>query len=78
MSPQHARVYWYLRSVSDADTHCGELRPHGLVYAQCGAVFRPRPLPFDRLALPGQPLDPSQICPQCRTARVPANPTGED
>ena len=57
---------WYLRSTSDLDTHRGELAQDGTVVAQCGIRFPPRPLPFDRLALPGHPQDRAQICPRCR------------
>ncbi len=54
---------WYLRSTSDRDTHRGELRPDGTVAAQCGVVFRPKPLPFDRIALPGHPPGPGSDLP---------------
>lgn len=57
---------WYLRSIADRDTHHGDLQPDGLVVAACGLVFKPRPLPYDRIALPGAPPDPNQICPQCQ------------
>ena len=56
---------WYLRSTGDRDTHRGALRPDGTVVAQCGAVFPPKPLPYGRIALPGHPHDPDQICPEC-------------
>ena len=56
---------WYLRSMADSDTHRGELCGDGLVIAQCGAVFTPKPLAFGRVALRGQPPDPDQICPNC-------------
>lgn len=59
---------WYLRTASDADTHCGELRPDGMVAARCGVVFVPKPLPSDRIALPGYPQDRDQICPKCQRA----------
>jgi hypothetical protein len=61
---------WYLRSIADQDTHHGELQPDGLVAAVCGLVFKPRPLPYDRLALPGRPADPEQICPQCQRGKT--------
>ena len=57
---------WYLRSLCDRDTHRGELRKDGTVVALCGVTFRPRLLP----ALPGQPPDPVQICPQCYRAAI--------
>jgi hypothetical protein len=41
----------------------------GVVAAQCGAVFRPKSLPYDRIALPGHPQDRDQICPECNRAR---------
>jgi hypothetical protein len=68
----HPGGNWYLRSMGDRDTHCGELQPDGSVRARCGVSFQPRPLPYNRIALPGQPQDPDQICPQCRAGR-PAN-----
>lgn len=68
---------WYLRSLSDADTHKGRLRPDGTVAASCGAQFAPRPtlrvdgpipgeLVEGPLALRGNPPDPEQICQQCQ------------
>jgi hypothetical protein len=59
---------WYLRSLCDHDTHRGELRHDGTVVALCGVTFRPRLLPAGTVALPGQPPDPAQICPQCYRA----------
>ena len=56
---------WYLRSASDYDTHRGELRPDGTVAARCRIEFVPKPLPFDRIALPGLPQDRDQICRAC-------------
>lgn len=68
-------VSWYLRSAGDCDTHCGELRPDGMVAALCGAVFVPKPLPLDRIALPGHPQDRDQICPACQhPGKAPATP----
>ncbi|MGH3943517.1 MAG: hypothetical protein ACRDRY_15850 [Pseudonocardiaceae bacterium] len=61
---------WYLRSIGDADTHCGDLRDDGAVLGRCGVVFQPRQLPLGRLALPGQPQDRDQICPQCYRVTV--------
>ena len=62
---------WYLRSISDGDTHCGQLDSDGTVAAQCGIQFSPRPLPFNRIALPpGYPPDPDQICPDCKVATL--------
>lgn len=57
---------WYLRSSSDYDTHRGELRPDGTVAARCGIEFVPKPLPYDRVALPGHPQDRDQICRTCQ------------
>lgn len=67
---------WYLRSAGDLDTHQGELQADGTVLGRCGVTFRPRPLPYDRVALPGQPQDPLQVCPQCRDGK-PARRGGE-
>ena len=61
---------WYLRSLCDHDTHRGELRKDGTVVALCGVTFRPRLLPAGAVALPGQPPDPAQICPQCYRAAI--------
>ncbi|MGH3755324.1 MAG: hypothetical protein ACRDRP_22035 [Pseudonocardiaceae bacterium] len=63
---------WYLRTANDAGTHRGELRPGDMVAARCGAVFRPKPLLFDRIALPGHPRDRDQICPDCHRAKAAA------
>lgn len=57
---------WYLRSTSDHDTHRGNLQLDGTVAVLCGIRFKPRELPFDRIALPGHPQDCDQICPQCK------------
>jgi hypothetical protein len=64
-------VSWYVRSRADADTHrADEIRRDGTVVARCGVVFAPRPLPFDRIALPGHPQDRDQVCPDCKPAKV--------
>lgn len=61
---------WYLRSIRDRDTHRAEqLRTNGTVVADCGVEFVPRLLPFGRIALRGNPLDPDQICPACAKRR---------
>ena len=68
---------WYLRSLSDQDTHQGSIREDGTVLARCGALFTPRPtlkvvgsppgeLVTGELALKGHPPDPEQVCPQCQ------------
>lgn len=61
-------VSWYLRSLGDHDTHRGTLC-QGSVIADCGIRFAPRPVVFGRTALPGNPLDPEQVCPECFRAR---------
>jgi hypothetical protein len=69
------RMSWYLRSLGDHDTHCGELREDGTVLARCGTSFTPRPtlkvvrplpvtLVIGGLALRGRPPDPDQVWPQ--------------
>jgi len=58
---------WFLRSISDQDTHRGELHSDGTVAARCGIRFPPRLLPGG-LALPGHPQDRDQICPECQRA----------
>lgn len=60
---------WYLRSLSDADTHRGVLES-GAVFALCGATFPPLPLAYGTVALLGGPADPGQICPRCYRATV--------
>ena len=68
---------WYLRSLSDRDTHHGSMREDGTVLARCGVTFTPRPtlrivgpppgkLVTGDLALKGNPPDPDQVCPECR------------
>lgn len=73
MPSQPPRTIWYLRSMGDRDTHCGTYSTvTRSVHALCGVEFVPRPLPYGRIALPGPPQDPAQICPQCASGR-PAN-----
>lgn len=75
--PQVPLVTWYLRSLSDHDTHRGRIRDDGTVLACCGVSFTPRPTlrvegpPPGELvaagpALKGNPPDPDQICPECQ------------
>jgi hypothetical protein len=64
------RPLWFLRSLADADTHRGSYSTvTRSVRAVCGVEFEPRPLPLGGPALPGSPLDPDQICPQCYRAK---------
>jgi hypothetical protein len=56
---------WYLRSMGDADTHCGDPNGDGTVTAACGSRFRPLRLPTGRVSLSGYPPDADQICPAC-------------
>ncbi|MGH3827495.1 MAG: hypothetical protein ACRDQX_10030 [Pseudonocardiaceae bacterium] len=61
---------WYLRSLSDRDTHrAGLLHPDGTVTATCGIRFRPPEFLRGQTALRGEPPDPAQICPACDTRR---------
>ncbi|MGH3699690.1 MAG: hypothetical protein ACRDQY_09525 [Pseudonocardiaceae bacterium] len=63
---------WHLRSRADADTHRGDYSiVTRSVHALCGIEFVPRELPLGGPALPGNPLDPNQVCPQCCTAPSP-------
>lgn len=73
-------LIWYLRSLGDHDTHCGSLHKDGTVSALCGARFAPQPtmrvvgpplgeLATGPLALPGNPPDPEQVCPECKRGR---------
>jgi hypothetical protein len=43
--------------------------PARSVHADCGVEFLPRVLLLGGPALPGSPLDPDQICPQCYRAK---------
>lgn len=64
------RTAWHLRSYGDQDTHLGEYSDvTRSVHALCGVEFLPRPLAGGQIALPGEPADPRQVCPQCRRAR---------
>lgn len=61
---------WYLRSMADQDTHrATKLRPDGTVAVECGLEFRLIQLAPGRLALPGDPYDPDQICHTCSPAQ---------
>jgi hypothetical protein len=66
---------WYLRSMSDNDTHYGSWSGVSRsVHALCGVEFQPVRLPYGGTFLPGMPPDPDQICPACRSkARGPAD-----
>jgi hypothetical protein len=57
---------WFLRGLTDHETHAGTRDADGIVLAVCGAVFEPLPLPSGDVALPGLPADPSQTCTHCR------------
>ncbi|MGH3672230.1 MAG: hypothetical protein ACRDSH_16615 [Pseudonocardiaceae bacterium] len=67
--PSAPATTWYLRSAGDADTHLGALRQDGTVLSNCGVTFRPRPLLYGALSLPGDPPDRAQACPQCRDGK---------
>lgn len=71
-----AEPTWYLRSLGEHDTHRGERNQDGVVLADCGVSFTPRPTlrlagppPGTLLdadpALTGHPPDPDQVCPAC-------------
>jgi hypothetical protein len=65
-----SRPLWFLRSLADADTHRGSYSTvTRSVHAACGVEFVSRALPLGGPALPGSPLDPDQVCPQCYRAR---------
>lgn len=64
---------WYVRSMGDNDTHRGRYcTTTRSVHALCGMEFMPLPIGWGghRLALPGQPPDPEQICSDCYRAQV--------
>lgn len=55
---------WYLQSLKAHDTHRGAIT-RGRVHALCGIQFEAITVAFGAEALPGQPPDPEQICPEC-------------
>ena len=58
---------WYLRSLADADIHRGDYSiVTRSVHAVCGVEFAPKQLPLGDPALPGSPLDPTQVCLDCQ------------
>ena len=62
------RAAWFLRSMSDKDTHRGIYSPATRnVHSRCGLEFIPLPIGIrgDRISLPGEPPDPDQVCPTC-------------
>jgi hypothetical protein len=65
---------WYLRSMSDYDTHRGQYCiTTSKVRTICGIEFVPIPTGWrgDRLALTGKPPDPEQICSHCHQDKRP-------
>lgn len=66
---------WYRRSLSDHDTHRGHLR-RGRVLAVCEVEFSPlRAWRKSGSALPGEPPDPAQVCPECSRISSPGEPS---
>jgi hypothetical protein len=68
MTSSNNRAAWFLRSMANHDTHRGIYSPATRsVHAHCGVEFQPLPVGLhgDRIALPGRPPDPDQICPTC-------------
>lgn len=57
---------WYVRSLADGHTHRGLARGRK-VTASCGLAFVAPRLVVGRVSLPGEPQDPDQVCPTCRT-----------
>jgi hypothetical protein len=69
-------VSWYLRSLADADTHRGSYSTvTRSVHAVCGEEFVPIILTNGAPIMIWVPVDPAQICPECR--RLPVWPCGE-
>jgi hypothetical protein len=64
-------VSWYLRSMSDRDTHRGAYSiATRSVRAVCGVEFEPLTLTNGApIALAGDPPDPDQVCQTCRQGR---------
>lgn len=64
---------WYLRSMSDRDTHRGTYSiTTRSVIALCGAEFQPlRTTTGVPIALKPTPPDPDQVCPTCRRGKNP-------
>jgi hypothetical protein len=66
---------WYLQSLNDRHTHRSHLR-RGRVLAACGVEFAPlRAWRKGSLTLPGEPTDPSQICPECYRPSLSGEPS---
>jgi len=59
---------WFLRSLSDGDTHRGIYSPATRsVHARCGIEFQPlKKTNGAPIVLMPAPPDPDQICPTCR------------
>jgi hypothetical protein len=60
---------WFLRSLVDGDTHLGNYSTvTRSVHSLCGLEFVPvkTGLHCESIALAGNPLDPNQVCPDCR------------
>jgi hypothetical protein len=54
---------WYLATTADHDTHFAAPAEGDNAKALCGRVFR------SYFALPGDPLEPAQICAECLAKR---------
>jgi hypothetical protein len=65
---------WYLQSLNAHDTHRGHLR-RGRVLAVCGVEFSPLRAGIARPALPAEPPDPDQICPERSRTSLPGEPS---
>lgn len=66
---------WYWRSLSDRDTYRGNVR-RGRVLAACGVELAPlRAWRNSGSALPGEPPDPDQICPECYRTSLSGEPS---
>lgn len=85
-SEKDVMTFWYLRSTGDQDTHRGHLR-RGRVLAGCGVEFSPLRTRTSRgllssfgkgsrsPALPGEPSNPVQVCPECYRASLSGEPS---
>ena len=67
---------WFMRTLANRDTHKGELRDDGTVATVCGIAFRPMRHYRASTVLPGEPPDPTRVCPRCFSGTHPRSVDG--